>query len=485
MSGAQTFEHLVTGGEPIAKVTFTFEADGVAEAWRVHALRIEEALSVPYAADLSLVSEDSDARPSDLLGKSCAFTMRRDDLARRLSGIVLHVEHLGFRKAHVLSKVTVGPCLAALAHQGGPRMFQKMTIPEILQKVLQEGLDPYHRTVRLELQRAYPKREYCLQFGESDLQFVSRLLAEEGIFFWFDQSGNHETMVLTDGNGTCQPFSPQDPSVAMVGPGAGLASTEALRRFVWTEELRPNSITLRDFDWTRPALDLTTNRKGPGAGGGPTREVYRYAPPLTLSRYDDGAGRYAVDDGRDKTLVRFQAQTAQEQIGSGDGYVTRFTVGTTFDLVGHSPELDLRYLITGVTHQGDAPEELGDFGLEGVRTGPPGGAPSVGERYWNRFTCIPADVPFRPAQQPPRPRVPGLQSGLVVGPPGEEIHTDMHGRIRVRFPWDREAAGDETSSCWIRVAQVWSGPGWGFSFVPRIGMEVLVAFMDGDPDKPL
>jgi type VI secretion system secreted protein VgrG len=480
-------------GDNISEVRYTFQADGVTELWRVHALHIEESLSKPYRAELSLVSEEPGAAPSDLLGRSCRLTISRADSERRVSGLVLEVGDAEVVGEHVLAKVTLGPALAVLAQRSGSRMFQHVTVPEIVAKVLADGLTPYQRAARQKLDRDYPKREYCLQYGESDLAFVSRLLAEEGIFFFFDQSGEREVMVLLDRNQDCPSFSGDEDAVALVGTGSALADTEALRRFSWREKLRPNAVTLRDFDWTRPALDLTRAVK-PAEQNSPLRELYDYAPPLTLHRYDEGTGRYQADDGRDRARLRLEAEAVRERIGTGSGFVTRFAVGTTFVLVGHSSERDRRYLITSVTHEGHAPEEIFDRGsvnvpraqsAPGNANGAAAGDGGERQRYENTFSCIPVEVPFRAPPAPAPPRIPGLQSALVVGPPGEEIHTDQHGRIRVRFPWDREARGDETSSCWVRVAQVWSGPGWGFVFVPRIGMEVLVAFMAGDPDQPL
>jgi type VI secretion system secreted protein VgrG len=480
MSGVETTQPLVSLGDKIAQVRYTFQADGIADLWRVHALHIEESLSKPYRAELSLVSEEPGAVPSDLLGRSCRLTVSRADTERRISGLALEVGYAGVVGEHVMAKVTLGPALAVLAQRSGSRMFQHLTVPKIVAKVLADGLAPYQRTARQKLDRDYPEREYCLQYGESDLAFVSRLLAEEGIFFFFDQSGEREVMVLLDRNQDCPSFSGDDGAVALVGMGSALAETEALRRFSWREEMRSNTVTLRDFDWTRPALDLTSARQ-PADPGSPAREIYDYAPPLTLHRYDDRMARYQADDGRDRARLRLEAEQARERIGTGSGLVTRFAVGTTFVLAGHSPD---RYLITSVTHEGFAPDET--FGRGHGNGNGAGGANGEGaQRYENSFTCIPVTVPFRPPVPPTRPRIPGLQSALVVGPAGEEIHTDPHGRIRVRFIWDREARGDETSSCWVRVAQVWSGPGWGFVFIPRIGMEVLVAFMAGDPDQPL
>jgi type VI secretion system secreted protein VgrG len=475
-------ERLATVGLPIEKVAYAFDVEGAPDVWRVHELAVDEQLSVPYLARLALVSEEATADPGLLIGKSCRLTIARGAQERRLSGVVLSVEQGGHTHDHVLAAVTVGPAMATLAHRAGSRMFQALTVPDIVSQVLTEGLQPYQRTLRKNLSRPYPEREYCLQYEETDLAFVTRLLADEGIFFWFDQSGQHEELVLVDENQGCDPFAADDATVAVRGPGAVLADAEALREFYWTEHIRPTAVMLRDFDWTRPALDLSARRKG-GDTQPAEREVYSYSPPLTLSEYG-GGGRYVADDGRVKARLRWEEEQARRQTGSGAGYVTRFAAGATFELAGASPDLDRKYVITSVTHEGEAPDEVLS---RGVAVGPrqPGDAFGARERYRNRFTCIPADVPFRPPRAAERPRIPGLQSALVVGPPGEEIYTDLHGRIRVRFPWDREAKGDETSSCWVRVAQVWSGPGWGFMFIPRIGMEVLIAFMDGDPDRPL
>jgi type VI secretion system secreted protein VgrG len=485
-------ERLAIVGLPIEKVAYAFEAEGVADAWRVCEMRVEEQLSVPYTARLLLASEEVTADPSHLVGKSCTLTMRRGAHDRRLGGVVLGVEHAGHTHDHALANVTVGPALAVLAYRAGCRMFQALSVPEIVSQVLSEGLEPYRRTARKSLQRPYPKREYCLQYEETDLAFVTRLMADEGIFFWFDQTGEREELVLADSNGACDPFAPDDATVVVRGPGAALADGEALREFYFTEHIRPTAVVLRDFDWTRPLLDLTAKKKGGDVEPAP-REVYAYSPPYTLSEY--GGGRYVADDGRVRAGLRWEEEQARQQVGSGVGYVTRLAPGTTFNLSGAAAGLDGKYLVTGVTHDGEAPDEVlsdrlpatGATMTSATMLGPGAGGDGLGprERYRNRFTCIPAEIPYRPARPAARPRIPGLQSALVVGPAGEEIHTDLHGRIRVRFPWDRDAKGDETSSCWVRVAQVWSGPGWGFMFIPRIGMEVLIAFMDGDPDRPL
>lgn len=464
--------------QPLAKVRYRFTSRGdQGTAWRVVRLRVREGLSDLFSCTLELASDALHANPDAMLGAACELSMERGPLVRRLHGIVHRVEHTGIQGGHLLSRVHVVPALWALSQRIDSRIFQDKTVPEVLATVLNQGLGPYERSHRLELQRDYPKREYCVQYQETDLDFVLRLMEEEGIAFYFDHSGEAEALVLVDANEAFHPCETlTGGAIPIAGPEAGTHVTETVRMFDWRHELRTTSVVVRDFDWTQPALDLTRQARGQD-GRGLEREHYLY-PALTPWGYDEGARRYAREEGGTQAELRRQAYQARERRGLGGGSVTGFLPGHTFELTGHGrPELDQRYLLTRVEHFGEAPEELpGD-------TLPPGaGAP---ERYENRFECIPLSVTFRPERRTPGPLLSGAQTATVVGPSGEEIWTDAHGRIKVQFHWDREGKRDEHSSCWVRVAQVWGGAGWGFLFVPRVGMEVVVEFLEGNPDRPL
>ena len=463
--------------DPLTKVRFKFTSAGDPDtSWRVVRMHVREALSEPYAAEFDLACENLLADPDALLGRDCAALWFRDDHQRRLQGVVHRVEHLGLKAGHLLCRVHVAPALLALGQRRDCYIFQDVTALEAVAVVLAEGFAPWQRTTRIDVQRALPTREYFVQYNESDLDFVARLLAEEGVGYYFDHAGDREEMVLFDANSTCAAIATMDgAAVCIQGPEGGTAVVETLRDFDPISTLRSTSSVVRDFNWTQPSLDLTREARGVDPNG-LDREVYEYPGPLTINSYSNPA--YAQEDGAAQSRLRRQQFAAGERRAAGAGYVTTFTPGFTFDLTGHlNPATDGTWLVTRAEHFGHAPEELtsdthdDDEGRH--------------ERYRNTFEALPVEVPWRPARSFVRPRIGGVQTATVVGPAGEEIYTDEHGRVKVQFHWDRKGERDESSSLWVRVAQAWAGNGWGFVFVPRIGMEVVVQFLEGNPDRPL
>lgn len=462
---------------PLAKVRFRFELQNNPQpAWRVVHGRIREALNEPYAAVLDLANENLSLDPDELLGVDARLLINRDGHQRRLCGIVHRVEHIGTRAGHLLCRVHLAPALFALSQSRDCFIFQAVTADQALAVVLATTLQPWQRSYRLEHQRALPTREYFVQYNESDLDFVRRLMAEEGLAFYFDHSGEREELVVVDANASFPAVVTMDGNpLTIQGPEGGTAEVERIRDFDLNHSLQSTSSVVRDFDWTHPRLDLTRPARGTDLRGR-DREVYEYPGPLTIGDYANPS--YAQEDGRVQSTLRRELFQSRVKRFAGKGYVTTFAPGATFDLVGHGNHaFDQRYLLTRVEHELHAPEELtSDTHTE---------ADTRHERYSNRFECVPDDVPWRPQRDFARPRIYGVQTATVVGPAGEEIYTDEHGRIKVQFHWDREGQRNEQSSCWVRVAQAWAGPGWGFSFIPRIGMEVIVTFLEGNPDRPL
>jgi type VI secretion system secreted protein VgrG len=470
---------LLGGGHPLSDVRYTFSSLAEPGApWHVRRVHTREALSELYEATIDLVFEEPTVDADALLGTSCTLRLERALLSRQVQGIARHVEDLGTLADKRMVRVHVVPALWELSQRIDSYIFQEMTVPEVLQDVLNEGLTPFKRQVRLSLQREYPKREYCVQYAESDLDFVLRLMKEEGIAFYFEHAGETEELVLVDANAPFQPCQTLDSGPVWISnQGGGLAQMETLRGLEWSTSLRPTGVVVRDFDWTRPRLDLTKDARAKEASG---REAYLYPAELSLSGYDAGNVRYAQDDAAVRARLLREGQQLGQKKGRGRGNVTGFCPGHTFELRGHARgELDQAYLLTRVEHLGEAPEEQPLFSREGS------GEEVKPERYENRFECIPLSVPFRPEYPLVRSRVPGLQTAMVVGPAGEEIHTDPHGRIKVRFHWDRVGPENEKASCWVRVAQSWAGAGFGAYFIPRIGMEVVIDFLEGNPDRPL
>ena len=445
-----------------SQAEFDFEAGPhAAGELAVLAFDAEEEISRPFSLEVTVVpGREVEVSAAQLVGAKAVFTVQLGDgSARFVNGIVAGVQsweegHGEERRRH---RIRVVPALWKLGHVRRSRIFQAMSVPEIVKKVLDEG----RVKQRAALSGTYKPRVYCVQYDESDLDFVSRLLEEEGIFYFFEHEAAQHTLVLSDASDSCPPIEGEERIVFRERSGMA-PGEEHVDEFSARVEVRPGKVSLRDYDELRPALDLTSSSS---AGTGTELEVYQYP-----GRYLDGAA------GRALAKIRLEEERVPADTASGSGFSRRLAAGHTFELDEHPiASLNAKYLLVSVKHRGDQPEVLGN------------GAPDTagGESYRNHFTCIPQAVPYRTARRTERPLIPGPQTAIVVGPPGEEIHCDQHGRIKVQFHWDREGVKDEKSSAWIRVSQAWAGPGWGALYLPRIGQEVVVEFLEGDPDRPL
>jgi type VI secretion system secreted protein VgrG len=348
------------------------------------------------------------------------------------------------------------PRLWELGQGRNCRIFQDMSAPEIVAKVLDEHRVAYQAS----FSETHAKRSFCVQYRESDLDFVSRLLEEEGIFYFFRHEQGAHTMILGDVGQALLPLD-DDARVPFRPPARMSAGAEHVEAFAVRREVRTRSVELKDFDYLRPALDLTQAASSDGS-----------ADPLLVYDYP---GRYGdAPTGKHRTRVRLEALRRGADTARGSGNVRRFSAGRTFELAEHPVHaFDGEYVILSVRHQGWQHELATGAATEAQR-----------RTYRNEFVCVPRTVPIRPERVTPRPVIAGPQTAVVVGPPGEEIHTDEHGRVKLRFHWDREGR-DDKSSCWIRVAQAWAGPGWGALYLPRVGHEVVVEFLEGDPDLPV
>ncbi len=486
----------LTSDEPTDTVRLYFETDALPQIqWEVARASIEEALNAPYAAEVELRTDQMDVEPTRLLGGSGTLMLERGDHQQRVVGMVSEVREGSSSREQVSAWVTLVPALWALGLRKDSRIFQNQTVPEIIEQVLAEGLAPYQREVRLELDRSdYLTCEYRVQYDETDLAFVHRLMEEEGIVYWFDHEAEREVMVMVDHErhhaaaSSRHSTSDHGDTLWMVDYESGVGGHECVREFQLRSTLRPTKFAARHYDWTRPSrmVEEETESEPPpeqdrpaGAASGPSRETYEHdSRPLTLADYDAGQRAFKEHDAKSQVRLRRELDARDAHVGEGLSTVTALRVGARFDLAGHrQPELNGSYVVVSVAHQC-----LTSSGLNLDDPNPDG---SLNEPYTNRFVCVPAGTPYRPARTTPKPRIAGLQTATVVGPAGEEIHTDEHGRIKVQFHWDRIGARDDRSSCFVRVMQPWSGAGWGFVFLPRIGMEVAVTFLHGDPDQPL
>ncbi|ANH67319.1 type VI secretion system Vgr family protein [Mitsuaria sp. 7] len=429
-----------------------------ADVLRVHACASREALSDLGETTLTLLSERKDIRASELLGKSATLTMAlRDDDPRHLAGYVTRFAQTGFEGKHTVYQMTMRPWLWLLTRTADCRIFQEMTVPDIVKAVFDDHPVARHE---FKLMRAYRPWTYCVQYRETDFNFVARLLENEGIYWYFTHDESGHTLVLTDA-ASAHDCAPGCETLPFYG-GANNAPPELEYVDTWVtqESLKPGKVVITDYDFERPSTSLETKLDRARDYDLSDGEVFDY--PGGYVQGSDGA-QY-VEDRLD------EIQTAYARF-DGDTNAQGVRTGHLLSLSRHPrDDQNAKYLITGTVTQLRQASTESASGESELRC---------------RFNAIPADQQFRPERRTPKPMAPGPQTAIVTGPSGEEIFTDKYGRVKVQFHWDRRGQRNETSSCWIRVSQPWAGKGWGGVSIPRIGQEVVVDFVEGDPDQPL
>jgi type VI secretion system secreted protein VgrG len=428
-------------------LTVLFQA-GPIESLDVTGMRIERRLGKVAEADVE-VRTTTYAEPDDLLGIPARVAFGRGEADQEFLGVVTSVAMVSSpdndMREHLVYRIQVSSCLALLERQVDCRIFQDKDVKDIVSGVLTDfGIAAAQQSWRLSAK--YPKREYCVQYNESALAFVSRLLEEEGIFFFSDKNDGGELLVFEDDSTTADPID-GDKTIPY-RHGAGLdASDDAVGVITQRHRTATGKVTLRDYDFKRPQLDLTSTAS---ASKDADLEVYDY-PGL----YVEPA------DGKRLAQVKLEALQAERVTLDLQSGCPRLIAGRWLDLEETPNELDGEYLITGAVHE----MKLGVYVV--------------------RASVIPKSVKYRTPQRTPRPVIDGPQTAVIVAPPGspeEEIHTDKYGRVKVRFHWDRYANNDDTDSCWMRTSQQQTS---GSMILPRVGWEVIVEFLEGNPDRPL
>ncbi|HEX5748765.1 MAG TPA: type VI secretion system tip protein TssI/VgrG [Archangium sp.] len=437
------------------KMAFGLQVGGLApEDGVVTQLSGVEGLSRPFEFNLDLYTHAEEPLAlAELMGKPATLTFQHaGEPVRYVNGQVHRAQALGLQGGRLRYRLRVVPALERLKHVRRSRIFQHKAVPDIVKQVLNEGQVEH----RLVLSGSYAPREYCVQYRESDFDFISRLLEEEGIFYFFTHSEDAHELLLGDSSGaylemaggSLLPFREEDGRVSDAEHASALAQVH---------RLRPGKVMLRDFDFKKPALDLSARPSKTGDFD-------------ALELYDFPASYVEPSEGKRLGKVRLEEQLQSERTQSGISVSPRLCPGHFFELDAVAGG---KLLVVEIQHVGHQPEVHSRH--EALGQG----------RYRNEFRCMPSDVPFRPRRSTPRPVISGIQTATVTGIPGEEIHPDEHGRIKVQFHWDREGGKDDKSSCWIRPGQVWGGPAWGGLFLPRVGQEVVIRFFEGDPDRPL
>ena len=412
-----------------------------------------EAVSRPFAYTVELLSEDPAIVANDVLRTPvCVTVVASDGSERLIHGLVRSFSQGGRSDDLVSYRAEVAPWLWFLSLTTDCRIYQNLSVPEILEEVFGGfGYTDY----QFNLVKPHPKRVFTVQYRETYLNFVSRLMEDEGIFYFFEHSTDKHMLMIVDDKTAVKPCPAQ--SVAPMASQTGSWREEDVVTDLECEDaVHTGKVTLRDYDPQQPLLQLESS-----VAGEQPEEWYDYP-----------GGYTSLDDGERLARLQLEAEEAMRRVVRGAGTVRTFQSGYRFDLKGHyRKDANQPYMLLELRQSGRAGDYLS--------------WESAPFDYHNSFVAIPYSVPYRPLRVTPKPRIRGSQTALVVGKAGEEIWTDKHGRIKLQFYWDRLGKKDENSSCWVRVAQPWAGKGWGSLSIPRIGQEVVVEFLEGDPDQPI
>jgi type VI secretion system secreted protein VgrG len=425
-----------------------------------HGMSAREEMSRLFEYQLDLLSTKDDVSLDDILGKNVTVKFALpDDQTRYFNGYVTRFAQGGMHGRYHRYIATVRPWLWFLTRTADCRIFQEMKVPDIIKAVFS---DHPSADFKLELTGTYRKWTYCVQYRETDFNFVSRLMEQEGVGYYFRHTDGHDTLVLTDSTSKHTPVSGYE-ALSFVAPSEQVKpDLEHVHAWDFGREIQSGVYVHDDYDLERPSVELKTTKTLPRGYKPSDYEVYDY-PGLYIQR----------PDGEQYASVRIDEVGSQFELANAATNARGLTVGSMLTLEDHPREDQNReYLIVGATY---------NLAFEDYEALPEGG----GTSYQCSFEAMPSSQQFRPERLTPKPFVQGPQTAVVVGPGGEEIYTDKYGRVKVQFHWDRRGKKDENSSCWIRVSHPWAGKNWGSVATPRIGQEVIVDFLEGDPDQPI
>ncbi len=425
-----------------------------------HSMTGVERLGRPFQYELVLLSEKRDIDYKKILGQNVTVAVDKgDDEPRYYNGCIARFTQTNYERRLVEYRATMVPWLWLLSRSSDCRIFQNKTIPEILKQMFKEhGFDD----VKERLHGTYKQWEYCVQYRETALQFVTRLMEQEGIYYFFKHENGKHSLVLCDTQGSHLEFQGYE-ELLFRAPRQPSMSREVVWSWAQQHEIQPGTYVTREFDFQNTRRTALGNAYNDREHLASQFEQFDY-----LGEMD------AESDGDRYSRLRLEQWQAQHEVYVGEGDARGICTGVRFTLKGHPrADLDKEYLITG-----------SEFSIESApfETAAEAGGGFV---YEAKLTAIPTSETFRLPRETSKPLIQGPQTAMVVGPSGEEIYTDKHGRVKVQFHWDRYGKADENSSCWVRVAQVWAGTQWGSLYTPRVGQEVIVEFLEGDPDRPI
>ncbi|HLO42552.1 MAG TPA: type VI secretion system tip protein VgrG [Phycisphaerales bacterium] len=420
-----------------------------------------EALSRLYEIDAEVTSEKFDIDFDKILGTAVTLkVMRGDNKFRYFSGVVSRFVQTTAPGEHARYEMRIVPWFWLLTRTSDCRLFQNKTVPEVVKAVF----DAYpFADFKANLSGEYKPREFQVQYRETDFNFVSRLLEQEGITYYFehDEKGKH-TLNLVDAP-TSHPEYAGYEKIDWAGTRGGALDKQVITEWTYEKSVQPAKYATTDFNFKTPSTPLLA----------PAENAPKH--PMKDFEVFDAPGEYEKKaDGDEIAKIRLQELQSAQEVASGAGNSRGVCVGNTFTL-NHAPRddwKDKKWLVTEAVHRAVSDPYIAQHA-------------GAQDEFSTRFSIVNAQTLWRPARITPKPTIPGPQTAVVCGPKGNEIHTDEFGRVKVKFHWDRESKADENSSCWIRVSQQWAGKKWGAIMIPRIGQEVIVEFLEGDPDRPI
>jgi type VI secretion system secreted protein VgrG len=425
-----------------------------------HGMHAREELSRLSEYHLDLLSPRGDIDMDEILGKNITVKLAlADDSKRFFNGYVTRFAQSGMYGRYHRYFAVVHPWPWFLTRTADCRIFQEMTVPDIVKLVF---ADEATADVAFELTNTYRTWTYCVQYRETDFNFVSRLLEHEGIYYYYRHTEGHDTLVLTDSSSKHVP-APGYEEIQFISPDRLVRpETEHISSWEFSREIQPGMYVHDDYDLERPSVKLRTQKVVPRTYEPSHYEVFDY-PGYYLQK----------PDGEQYAAVRLDEFGSRFETAQVSTNARGVSVGSVFTMMA-CPRADQNreHLVIGASY------DLGYGGYEGV-------SDRAGATYQCSFVAMSTQQQFRPRRTTPKPFVQGPQTAVVVGPPGDEIYTDEYGRVKVQFHWDREGQRNENSSCWVRVSHPWAGKGWGAVATPRIGQEVIVDFLEGDPDQPI
>jgi type VI secretion system secreted protein VgrG len=419
---------------------------------------IDEGLGELFEWHLEAFSEQANLDFDSAIGRPCSIKFKTYDTERLFHGVLAEARWIGIKGQHYIYKLEVVPWLWLLSRVTNCRIFEEKSVPDIIQEVFQNhGFTDF----RMNLSESHPQREYCVQYRETDLNFVLRLIEEEGIVFYFEHTSDKHTMVMVDSNSAYQTISNRSTIPWVPSLGADWPGREHLSDWHKERSFRSGKVVLNDYNFKQPNSSLKAEKEA----------AAQYNRAQQSELYDHPGNYKERSLGERFAKVRLEAEQAMDhrRYGSGEA-ITLYPGGLVTLEKHHIGSENTQYLVVRAMHT---------YVNEDYASA--ADAINAAEAYSGRYEFLPSDKPFRNLIMTPKPRVYGMHTAKVVGPSGEEIHVDEHGRIRVEFFWDR----DKSQSRWTRVAQLWAGKEWGFQYIPRIGMEVVVIYEEGDPDHPI